>query len=559
MPPRHQLILALATPLTLTVVFGLGWLLAQPVPDQPIRSAPAQFNLERAQQDIDQLSTQFPARIAGTRENAQARGWITARFTELGLSIGSLPFTVTVASQARAGEQVWAVAPGASDEIVLVTAHFDTPEHGQRDNAAGIAVLLELARIFAGLERAPRTLVFMASDSRDYGRSWGAKNLLDRGLTGLQDPSGLSVSRIVAVLNLEALNGQDWSQVQISSAGYRVGYAPLWLRQLSAQTVRAAGGQAQEPEGVAEFLVRALPFSMTDHGMFLRSGIPAVGLSGAPGEARPESLETFGRAAEAWVRSVAALDPAPPPNPGEWRLSANMYLPALGVVFLPLLVFLPLFIATALAVWAQRPRWRDLLLELTALVAIGIVIVDGFAAAFILAALGLLPRYEWFPAAPFDPFLLTPTDWAALVILGTMGVFAWYTFAPPNSWGRLTDRLDVPHRRVTLLIVFSVLVLVAWLLNGFAAALLLAPAAYLWPWITPRPFSAGKTLNVMLALGGVLPLVGVFIAVGTTPGLGLFWWFLLLAATYGLIPLPVTLAFTVGVALFARFLRYGLR
>ena len=558
MPPRHQLILALAIPVTLTMVFGLGWLLAQPVPTVPISPAPAQFDAARAQHDVEQWGAQFPVRIVGTRENAQARAWITARFAELGLSTGSLPFTVTVASQARACEQVWAVMPGASDEIVLVTAHVDTPEYGNRDNAAGLAVLLELARIFA--EAHPlRTLVFLISDAREYGQAWGTKNLIERDLTGLEDPSGLRVSNVIAALSLEAMNGQDWSQVQIDSAGYRVGYAPLWLRQIGVESIRAAGGQAQDPDGVAEFLARAFPFAMTDHGFFLRSGIPAIGFSGAPGEARPESLETFGRAAEVWVRSVAALHPAPPPNPGEWRLSADSYLPAIGSVFLPLLIFAPLFLATALAAWAQCPRWRDLLLELTALIAIGVVIVDGFAAAFILVALGLLPRYEWFPAAPFDPFLLEPMDWAALVIIVTMGAFAWYTFVPPNSWGRLTDRLDVPHRRVTLLIVFSILVLAAWVLNGFTAALLLAPAAYLWLWIAPRPLSAGKALNVMLALGGILPLVGVFIALGTTPGLGLFWWFLTLAATYGLIPLPVTTAFIVGVALFARFLRYGWR
>ncbi len=64
-------------------------------------------------------------------------------------------------------------------------------------------------------------------------------------------------------------------------------------------------------------------------------------------------------------------------------------------------------------------------------------------------------------------------------------------------------------------------------------------------------------MNVLLALGGLLPAAGVTAGLAFTPGLGLAWWFLLTGAVYGLFPLPAVLAFAVGLALFVRFLSLG--
>jgi hypothetical protein len=111
---------------------------------------------------------------------------------------------------------------------------------------------------------------------------------------------------------------------------------------------------------------------------------------------------------------------------------------------------------------------------------------------------------------------------------------------------------------VTLLLVFSLLALLVWAFNGFAA-LLLAPAGWLWPWMRPSRFSAGRALNVMLAVGGLLPGLAVVAGLALTPGLGLAWWFLLAGAAYGLYPLPAVAASAVSLALFVRFVGLGWR
>jgi hypothetical protein len=541
MTPRQQIALALSIPFTATLVVGLAFASLQPVPEIPLPTVATHFDAARAQQLAQELSEENPERVVGSSESAAAREWFAEQFAELGLSVETLPFTVTVASQARAGMQVWATVPGASDAIIIVTAHYDTPKSGGRDNAAGLASVLELARVFA--EEQPRhTLIFLLSDSHEYGLSWGARNFVEQRLTPQQ---------VRAVL---ALTASDDPRTELDSAGFQFGYAPLWLRQVGLEAAQAADGDVQEAVGVEELLARAFPFGMTEHGMFLRGGLPAIGLH-AP------SAETLGRAAEIALRAVDALESVPPGAAGDWRLSASEYLPAWATLFLPLLLFAPLFLATVLAWLSDRSRWQDLRLEWSVILGLLVAGLDGYAAAFSLQALGLLPRYEWFPATPGDPFLLQIQDWAWIVIYGVAAVFAWYTFGRPRSWGHLADVFNIPvaHRRNALLILLCLLVLAVWLLNSLAAMVLLLPAAYLWPWIAPRPTRRGRLLNTLLALGGLAPLLGVFIGVALTPGLGLWWWFLTLAAAYGLIPLPVVLAGLLGLALWMRFIRLGWR
>jgi len=171
MTRRQKLVVALMMPVTLALAAMLAAAFAQPIPPVTLSAAPPQFDAARALTDTLTLVNDYPDRVVGSQTNTDARRWIIRRFIELDLPVSTLPFTVTVASQDLAGMQVWAASPGESDEIILVTAHDDTPLSGNSaftDNAAGVAVMLEMARIFAA-EPHHRTLIFMASDSQVYG------------------------------------------------------------------------------------------------------------------------------------------------------------------------------------------------------------------------------------------------------------------------------------------------------------------------------------------------------------------------------------------------------
>ncbi|MDW8327509.1 MAG: M28 family peptidase [Anaerolineales bacterium] len=537
---RQQISLALAAPLTLTLVVILALLTSTPAPTVTVPViAELQFDAERARALAAELEAVAPVRAVGSPGSARARAWLTQKFNELGLKADSFAFEVTVASQRRTGEQMWATLPGAGDRALLISAHYDTPEDGSRSNAAGVAILLELARIFSGATPA-QTVILMASDSREYGRSWGMKSWLE------QSPLR---SRLAAALTLDV--GEQGDGVRVSGVGLHFGVAPPALQQTAHAAVEQAGGWPLVAEGAAVFLARALPFEMTEHGMLLRAGVPAVGLSAAP-----ESLAVLGRAAEAWLRAMQPQPPTPAGAPFDWPLSRTLMLPTPAVLGLGLLFFAPLFLATGFSLAAQRLRRQELMPEVLALGGVALPLLNGLAVLWVFVLIGWLPRYEWFPGTPGDAFLRQPADWALVPAL----VFAVFS-ALMNivSRRRLSDRLDMPARRATLLLVLSALALTAWAINPFAAVFWLGPAAYLWPWVTPRPHRGGRTLNVALALGGFLPMLGVAVALSLTPAFRVWSWFLLMGAIYGLFPLPVTLAVIAFIACGVRFLRHGLR
>ncbi len=551
MSSRQPVLFALSVPLAVVLALGLGWAAAQPVPPAAPDLPAPEFDGGRAQADAEAWGAAYPVRVVGSSENAAFRAGLLATLTGLGLEVETQPFTVTVASQARAGVNVIARAPGTgSGPVLLLLAHYDTLPDSGLDNRAGVAALVELARVFTSAD-AGVPLVFAFTDSRAYGQAWGAKALSE---------TWPAEQPIRAALSVETRQDQAGGLLQVDGAGFWFGYAPVWLRQLTREAAAAAGVTAVEPLGLDEALVRALPFTMRDASLLMGRGVPAVTLSVGPEALSAQALSALGQTAELWVRGLAARREAEPASAwAGWRLDDARVLPAWAARVASLLLLTPLFLATGLELWARRPRWSAVWPELLALAGALAPLLNAYAVAFVLVRVNVLPRYEWFPAAPGDRFLLQPTDWAMLVLLAFVGLSAWDIFYRERGWGRWADQRPNVERNVALLGAFSGLALLVWGLNDFAAVLFLLPAAWLWPWIAPRPVPAGRILNGLLAVGGLLGLLAVFIGVALTPGLGLWWWFLTAGAMYGLIPAPVVLVWAVFIALWVRFLRLGTR
>jgi hypothetical protein len=543
-------------PVTLALVALLAAAFAQPVPPVSAPATTSQFDAARALADAATLSSRFPHRIVGSPAGARARAWIVERFTQLGLTVETLPFTVTVASEVLEGAQVWATAratartasPGAPEDILLVTAHYDVPQArvtGAADSAAGVGAMLELARLFAEEPHA-RTLVFVASDSAMYGPAWGTQRFIEQ-----FEARG----RVVAVLELGGVSARAAPSIHLSAVGLRRGYTPLWMRQTALESIAAAGVEARDAAGLQEYLQRAFPVAVADYAVYLRAGIPALRLDGAA----QESLARYGRVAETWLRAVDALDPLPANASQSFRLDRTRHLSGDVIDYLQILLFAPLFLATLMAWQKDRPRLDELQPEFTAFLGLVITGLDGYAIAYSLVALRLLPAYEMFPATPGDPFLLYPTWWAALVVYGTVALFGWLIFRPYRGWGRLADILQIPYRRLTLLLILSALVIAVWFLNGFTASALLGPAAYVWLLIEPRRGGRGKALNLALALAGLVPFAICVHRFAPAAAFGPAWWFLPLGAAYGYFPLLGVVACICGLALLLRFARLGLR
>lgn len=173
--------------------------------------------------------------------------------------------------------------PQLKHEVVLYSAHWDhfgiddtlpgpRPQqifHGARDNAAGVAALLEIAKAYQALPVAPRrTIVFLATTAEERGQL-GARHYVRQPLTPLKNT--------LVNLNIHGLNvwGRTRS-VQLRGMG-----------KSSADDVVAAvarrQGRALRPEGPLEFgnIYRGDQFE------FARAGVPVVTLG--------DSLDYVGR------------------------------------------------------------------------------------------------------------------------------------------------------------------------------------------------------------------------------------------------------------------------
>lgn len=130
-----------------------------------------------------------------TGSEGEATEYISEKMHERGLTVTVESFEVPVETRGGEGDDeeqpvligsnVIGVKEGKSNQTVIVCAHYDTaaPEHpgeeypGADDNAAGVASMLEVARLLQD-ENLDRTLCFIAFSGEDVGL-FGSKRWLD--------------------------------------------------------------------------------------------------------------------------------------------------------------------------------------------------------------------------------------------------------------------------------------------------------------------------------------------------------------------------------------------
>ncbi len=140
--------------------------------------APAPFDPDRALADATHLAATIGDRPAGSTGEQVAAGWLAAQFAELGYTVRVQPFAFSTEGQQRSGMNVIATRTGQpAYGIVYAGAHFDTVKRipgfdyggpGANDNASGVGVLLEAARVMAA-ETVTPTLTFVAFGAEELG------------------------------------------------------------------------------------------------------------------------------------------------------------------------------------------------------------------------------------------------------------------------------------------------------------------------------------------------------------------------------------------------------
>jgi len=144
-------------------------------------------------------------RALGSEERTAAAAYITTAMEERGLSVNTARFAYANCyfdPPLALSSNIIGVRKGATDRIVVISAHYDTavPETpGADDNAAGVATMLEVARI---LNATPlnQTVYFIAFGGEETGLEGSRRWLADN--PDLHD-------RIVAAINLDCIASGD--------------------------------------------------------------------------------------------------------------------------------------------------------------------------------------------------------------------------------------------------------------------------------------------------------------------------------------------------------------
>jgi Zn-dependent M28 family amino/carboxypeptidase len=268
---------------------------------------PPEFDVARVLADIRYLAREIGPRHGTSDAYREAADWVKQRFTELGYTVTrqqvDVPAGTSWGIRVPAGRtpNVIAAPPGFDDsgDHRIVGAHLDTVPQapGAEDNASGVAVMLELARLNADSERPVRFIAFTAEEPRgagDHRHHYGSRKYVRR----LQGQSRDAMRAMVA----------------LDRVGVRGPAVPLCTGGLG--TLRVRGGLAAAARDVDAPTSLCDDNRASDHWSFERNGLPAARLGSIPYAAYHSArdlprvvdrrqLERVGAIMTAWLKPAA--------------------------------------------------------------------------------------------------------------------------------------------------------------------------------------------------------------------------------------------------------------
>jgi hypothetical protein len=512
-------------------------------PAGPLTStlAPDSFAGARAFQTLRALESEFPSRRPGSPGDEALARHVREELLAARFRTTQRRFQARTAAGERELVTITGVRTGLSDRKLVVVAHRDSLQRPATAQLSGTAALLELARVFRG--RTLRKTLVLASTSGGSGGNAGAADLAEH-LGGGVD----------AVLVLGDMAGGRVRRPTVVPWSNAVGVAPPQLRRTVETALRQESGLSPgQPGAFSQFARLAFPATLSEQGEPAARGYAAVLLS-VSGERGPEGerrvsvarLAAFGRAA---LRSITALDArsGSPPGPRAEILAARKVLPGWAVRLVAGVLILPVLIVAVDGMARARRRGHPVgMWAIWALAgAVPFALAAGFA--WLLVLTGLAPA----PPPTVAPEGAMPVDAAAVAVMAACAlalVVAWVAVRPLllRLWG-VRGHPGSPGAAAGLALVLVALVTAVWVVNPFAAVLLLAPlhgwvllaapevrirrgAALAVVAVTLVPLAV-VVLYFMLAFGyGPLDLLwnGLLVAVGGQVGLaGVAAWCLL--------------------------------
>jgi len=405
-------------------------------------------------------------------------------------------------------ENVAGIHPGRSEAMILLVAPL---EPGDPASLRAAAAVLAAAEALAGNTTAT-LLVLLEAGSRSghLGAAVFARTFAAAG----RIIAGLGVGPLPAGSCLPALG----------AAGQPHGYAPIWLRRTAVAVAAAEGATLADATGVGEWFARAGGRATGPHGPLLAGRVPSVtyecGQTGyASAHMATATAPPVMRASRLAVRFVRTLDGADLP-PREARpavtVSADAQIPETRARAALGMAFMPLWMAATLAVARSGRRAGALRRSLGAF---AVRLAPLLFALLGLWALPTLGGWRDVPPAPAPDLPLPPLQ--PLLLVGAGAALVWLVLRPARRFfAGLTvppgDRTALLRSQVPAeLVALSLAAGYALLVNPYAAAILLLPAAWLWPLAVGGP---GSALLTLLGGTGVMTL-----AIGAGIVTGLDW------------------------------------
>ena len=493
------------------------------------------------------LNAEFPSRVPGTPEAADAALWFRTTVAAFGLEVREDVWSEDVAGLGDVElRNVIAVVPGRSDQAILLVAHRDNAGAGLSygDNASGTATLVELARGFAprgavASPRPERTLVLVSTDGGAYGGA-GAARFADR--------SPYSEDAFAAIV-LDGIAGGGRPRVVIAGDEPR-SPAPALVRTALARVGEQTETEPALPGILTQLVDLGVPLGVGEQGRFLAAGIAAVTLTtqeeGDPAvptgdPTAPLSIEqlgSIGRATEVLVGSIDTSVGAAFRTPDSLFLSDRV---ASGwAIRLTLLVAVVPFALGVLDLVVRSRRWRlPLVPALRALRSRLLFWLYAGLLLWLAGVAGILPTGAALPLPTYSSLVTDlPAAGLGLVVIALAG--GWLV-----ARRRLVPSAPAPEERLagyTVALAWLGIVAVAIGLVRPYSLVFVLPSLYAWVWLplSTRPW----TRAVLFALGLLGPFVGLLV-LASELGLGLVETVLYLAglATVGYI--------SVGAVLFA--------
>jgi hypothetical protein len=135
----------------------------------PMGTPVAKYGVEVARPLIRDF-TNIGSRVAGSDGEAQAAQYIATVFKAIGYSPETQPFTAAAGNKSITSANVVAVKNGTSSQEIIVGAHYDSTDAGPGadDNASGVAVMLEVAKLIQNAST-PYTIRFIAFGAEESG------------------------------------------------------------------------------------------------------------------------------------------------------------------------------------------------------------------------------------------------------------------------------------------------------------------------------------------------------------------------------------------------------